>query len=118
MAGFGAVLCLLTANLDGGFIPFCAGFGGGILSLVAAIWLTKPPARQYFARPSSGVTLAKPASRPSDGASARFWRLVPELPVRHPRQQLIAELFLRAITRRAARPRRGHVPADRLAVQP
>lgn len=81
MAGFGAVLCLLTANLDGGFIPFCAGFGGGIMSLVAAIWLTRPPARQYFARPGSGVTLANPASRPGDGASAPFWRLVPELPV-------------------------------------
>jgi MFS family permease len=48
MAGFGGVLCLLTANLDGGLLPFCAGLGGGGLSLAAAIWLNGPPARQYL----------------------------------------------------------------------
>jgi hypothetical protein len=53
MVGFAVVLCLLTFNLDGGFIPFCAGAVGGIMSLVAAILLTRPPARQYFARPRS-----------------------------------------------------------------
>ena len=42
MVGFAVVLCLLTFNLDGGSIPFCAGAVGGIMSLVAAILLTRP----------------------------------------------------------------------------
>jgi hypothetical protein len=71
MACFGAVLCLLTANLDGGLIPFCAGFAGGILSLTAAIWLTRPPARQYFATPRDEFTPSNPLLRPGDGDQKR-----------------------------------------------
>jgi hypothetical protein len=80
MAGFGGVLCFLTANLDGGLIPFCAAFFGGIMSLVAAIGLTTPPAGQYFATPSRDTHL-NPTSRPGDAGNAPFWRLKSELPV-------------------------------------
>lgn len=79
MACLGGVLCFLTANLDGGLIPFCAGFFGGSMSLVAAIGLTRPPARRHFARRSNKVTQVNPPSSPGDGRGAPFWLLTPEL---------------------------------------
>ncbi|MHB1432420.1 MAG: hypothetical protein ACYCVZ_09940 [Streptosporangiaceae bacterium] len=44
-------MTFLSANLDGGTLPFLACPVGGRLSLAAAMTLTRPPARRYFARP-------------------------------------------------------------------
>jgi hypothetical protein len=81
MACVGVGLCFLTANLDGGLLPFCAGFFGGNMSLVAAIGLTRPPARQYFATPSSKVTQMNATSRPGHGRSTPFWCITRETPI-------------------------------------
>ena len=67
MAGLGALLTLPAAVPEGGGIPALACLVGGGLSLLAAIGLTKPPARQYFAAPSREVTQANPTSRADHG---------------------------------------------------
>lgn len=72
MVGFAVVLCLLTFNLDGGTIPFFAGIVGGTMSLIAAIVLNKPPARQYFAERRDQVTPAIPESRHDGGRQRLF----------------------------------------------
>jgi hypothetical protein len=74
MVGFAVVLCLLTFNLDGGTIPFFAGIVGGIMSLIAAIVLNEPPARQYFAERRGQVTPAIPESR-HDGGHRRLFTI-------------------------------------------
>ncbi len=77
----GALLTFPLLVPNGGVmlaVPFAVGSG---LSLIAAIGLTKPPARQYFSRPSSEVTREKPAPRPDDEDSAPFWRLIPTVGV-------------------------------------
>ena len=48
MAWLGALLTLLSANLDGGTLPFLACLVGGSLSLAAASTLTRPPARDTW----------------------------------------------------------------------
>jgi hypothetical protein len=74
MVGFAVVLCLLTFNLDGGTIPFFAGIVGGFMSLIAAIVLNEPPARQYFAERRGQVTPTIPESR-HDGGQRRLFTI-------------------------------------------
>jgi hypothetical protein len=81
MACLGVLLTLPAAIPEGSGIPALACLVGGSLSLTAAIGLTRPPAKQYFATQSSEVTQAEPTSRPDDGGSAPFWRLTPGIPV-------------------------------------
>ncbi len=80
MACLGAFLALPAAIPPGGGIAALACLVGGGLSLRAATWLTRPPARQYFAPPGGEDTSANPESRPDDGDSARYWRLAPPIP--------------------------------------
>jgi hypothetical protein len=80
MACLGALLTLPALIPEGGGIPALACLVGGGLSLRAAIWLTQPPARQYFARPGSEDTQANPTPRLSDGGNASYWRLAPRIP--------------------------------------
>jgi hypothetical protein len=79
MAGLGALLTLPLLIPEGGGVPALACLVGGGLSLRAAIWLSQPPARQYFARPGSEGTPA--ISRPGNEGGAPYWRLAPRFPV-------------------------------------
>jgi hypothetical protein len=81
MGGLGALLTLPLLIPEGGGVPALACLVGGGLSLTAAIWLTKPPARQYFAAPGSEDTQANQISRPGDEGSAPCWRLAPRFAV-------------------------------------
>lgn len=81
MACLGALLTLPALIPEGGGIPALACLVGGGLSLRAAVWLTQPPARQYFAPPGSEDTQANPITRPTDGGSAPYWRLATGMPV-------------------------------------
>ena len=74
MAGFAVVVCLLTLNMNGGDIPFLASLFGGPMSLIAAIRLNEPPARQYFGEMPSHVTPTTPGS-PHDDSQRRLFAL-------------------------------------------
>lgn len=74
MAGFAVVVCLLTLNMNGGDIPFLASLFGGPMSLIAAIRLNEPPARQYFGELPSHVTPTTPGS-PHDDSQRRLFAL-------------------------------------------
>lgn len=74
MACLGALLTLPMLIAPGGGIPALACLVGGGLSLRAAIELTKPPARQYFARPGGEVAQANPTLGQDDRGGAAFWR--------------------------------------------
>jgi hypothetical protein len=72
MAGFAVVVCLLTFNLNGGDIPFIASFFGCPMSLIAAIFLNGPPARQYFGELPSDATPTMPGSPRARGQRHLF----------------------------------------------
>jgi hypothetical protein len=74
MAGFGVLLALPLAVPQGGAALALACLVGGVLSLVAVIALTQPPAKQYFAPRSGNVAQADPTSRSGDEGSTSFWR--------------------------------------------
>lgn len=74
MAGFAVVMCLLTLDMNGGDIPFIAGFFGGPMSLIAALFLNKPPARQYFGELRGHVTPTTPGS-PRNGDQRQLFAL-------------------------------------------
>jgi hypothetical protein len=74
MASFAVVVCLLTLNMNGGDIPFLASLFGGPMSLIAAIRLNEPPARQYFGELPGNVTPTTPGS-PCDGSQRHLFAL-------------------------------------------
>jgi hypothetical protein len=75
MACLGAVLTLFFAIPQGGFIPAVACLSGGGMSLVAAIGLIRPPARQHFTRDGNEGAHPHAGSRGDDHGSTSFWRL-------------------------------------------
>jgi hypothetical protein len=72
MAGFAVAVCLLTFDTSAGDVPFFACLFGLPLSLIAAILLNGPDARQYFGGLPDHVASATRASRRLGGQRHLF----------------------------------------------